>query len=222
MNQILYKKTGESIGCKNDFDYNYKNRKKFLLVIVFAILLIIIAISFYIFLKYRLFQNEKISKSLVSNYNIMTLYSNSISNYSVEKKVNENKSEPFIIGLIQIDKIKITYPILSSTNDDLLKISPCRFAGPMPNEMGNLCIAGHNYVDNKLFSKLHLLDINDYIKIYDLSGKSLEYIIYDIREINYNDLSCTNQETNNLKIVTLITCNNVTGNRLCITAQEIQ
>ena len=86
---------------------------------------------------------------------------------------------------------------------------------------GNLCIAGHNYVDNKLFSKIYQLELGDLIKIYDLNGTLINYEVFDIDEILYNDFSCTNQDTNNKKIVTLITCNNMTGNRICIKALEI-
>lgn len=91
----------------------------------------------------------------------------------------------------------------------------------MPNEVGNLCIAGHNYVDYKLFSRLNELEINDEISIYDLSGNSIKYEIYDIYETSPNDTSCTFQNTNGEKIVTLITCNNVNGKRLVLHAKEI-
>ena len=78
-----------------------------------------------------------------------------------------------VIGIIKIDSIKISYPILSKINDDLLKISPCRFYGPMPNQIGNLCIAAHNYNDNRFFSKLDKLQNNDIIYIYDALRKCL-------------------------------------------------
>ena len=45
-------------------------------------------------------------------------------------------------------------------------------------------------------------------------GNALEYIIYDKFEVQEADLSCTNQNTNGKIEVTLITCNNVKGNRL--------
>ena len=96
----------------------------------------------------------------------------------------------------------------------------CRFAGPLPNEIGNLCIAGHNYVDYKFFSRVNELAKGDIITIYDLNGKSLDYEIYKIYETNSNDISCTFQNTNNTKIVTLITCNNVNGKRLIVHAKE--
>ena len=255
MNQILYKrKIKNQSNNKSEYGLNYNTndynfnfgynynlnhtfivqKRKFIIIFFVAIITIIISICFYIFLKYRLSKNEKFSKKLVSNYSVITLFSNPIDNYSINdiNDQNSNKTiinsnnninnsaEPFIIGLIQIDKIKLIYPILSTTTDELLKISPCRFAGPMPNQVGNLCIAGHNYVDNKLFSKLYVLNIGDNIKIYDLSSNMLEYKIYYKEEILYNDLSCTNQDTNNKKEITLITCNNVSGNRLCIKAKE--
>ena len=88
-------------------------------------------------------------------------------------------------------------------------------------KFGNLCIAGHNYVDNKFFSNLFNLSIGDEIKIYDLTGNLIIYSIYYKKEISYNDFSCANQETNGEKLITLITCNNVSGNRLCIKAREL-
>lgn len=84
---------------------------------------------------------------------------------------------------------------------------------------GNLCIAGHNYVDYKFFSRLNELQKNDNIKIYDLSGNMVEYFITKMYEVKYNDLSCTLQDTNGKNIITLITCNNVSGNRLIINAE---
>lgn len=126
-----------------------------------------------------------------------------------------------LFGIIKIDKINLNYSILSISNNDLLNVSVCRFAGPMPNEIGNLCIAGHNYVDYKLFSRLNELNLEDEIVIYDLNGTSKKYIVYDIYETNPEDVSCTFQNTNGLRIVTLVTCNNVNGKRLVIHAKEV-
>ena len=91
----------------------------------------------------------------------------------------------------------------------------------MPNEIGNLCIAGHNYVDYKLFSRLNELEIDDTLQVYDLSGKMIEYIICDKYEVDASDTSCTSQNTMGNKIVTLLTCNNVTQKRLVIISKEL-
>lgn len=39
-----------------------------------------------------------------------------------------------VIGLINIKKINISYPIVSNVSKDALKVATCRFYGPMPNE----------------------------------------------------------------------------------------
>ncbi len=217
MNQILYKC---SFNNSNSSNFKHTKKNKFIIVLICSIFLIVIACFIYFFIKYKMSQKEKLSKDLVSNFNIMTLYSNTTGNYIVSQVESETEVEPFVIGLIQIDEIGLTYPILSTTNEELLKISPCRFYGPMPNEVGNLCIAGHNYADNKHFGKLHYLKINDLIKICDLGGNFIEYKIYDKKEISASDLSCTEQDTNGLREITLITCNNIKGNRVCIKAKE--
>lgn len=215
MNQILYKCHLQN---NNSNDFSVKKRAKVILYI--SIILIILSILVYFSIKYTLFKKQKISDNLVSNFNIKTLYSDLPDNYSSTQINTENSETPFVIGLIQIDKINITYPILSTTSEELLKISPCRFYGPMPNESGNLCIAGHNYINDTQFGKLDNLNIADIIKISDLYGNIIEYEIYDKKQIGADDLSCTSQNTNGLKEITLITCNNIKGNRVCVKARE--
>ena len=215
MNQIIdfkgYKKTNENINNSSTFN----NRKYKILFIIFSAT----ALLFLTILFIKIFmdnKNEEIAKKLTDSYTISTLYANNTT-YTPEVQANE----PFVIGIIKIDKIKLNYSILSVSNDELLDISVCRFAGPMPNEVGNLCIAGHNYVDYKYFSRLNELEINDIITIYDLNGNFVDYSIYEIYETSADDTSCTFQDTNNTKIVTLVTCNNVNGKRLVVHARAI-
>lgn len=213
MNQILYK-------CKleNTPNANIENRRNFITIFSISISLLTIAILLYFIMKYNFAKNSNISQNIISNFNIKTLYSDN-TNYNSSLISAEDYSEPFVIGLIEIEKINIVYPILSTSSEDLLKLSPCRFAGPMPNEIGNLCIAGHNYANNTHFGKIDVLNKGDLIKIYDVNGNFLIYKIYDIYETKYNDLSCTNQNTNGIKEITLITCNNINGNRIVIKAR---
>lgn len=213
MNQILYK-------CKleNTPNANIENRRNFITIFFISISLLTIAILLYFIMKYNFAKNSNISQNIISNFNIKTLYSDN-TNYNSSLISAEDYSEPFVIGLIEIEKINIVYPILSTSSEDLLKLSPCRFAGPMPNEIGNLCIAGHNYANNTHFGKIDVLNKGDLIKIYDVNGNFLIYKIYDIYETKYNDLSCTNQNTNGTKEITLITCNNINGNRIVVKAR---
>ena len=84
---------------------------------------------------------------------------------------------------------------------------------------GNICIAGHNYDNGQLFSNTKALSIGDSIYLTDLSGSTVKYTIYDIFEIDSSNVNCTSQETNGRKEVTLVTCNNLNGNRIIIKAK---
>lgn len=125
------------------------------------------------------------------------------------------------VGTISIPAIDVNYPILSETTDSLLKVSVCKFWGSEPNEVGNLCIAGHNYRNKKFFSKVLNLVVGDKIEITDLSGRTLKYSIFDKYTVDPADVSCTSQLTNGKKIVTLITCTNDNKQRVVVKAQEI-
>ena len=67
----------------------------------------------------------------------------------------------YTIGQINIPSINCQYPILASDTenyDTLLKIAPVKFHGANPNEIGNFCITGHNYNNNKMFGKIRKLE----------------------------------------------------------------
>lgn len=230
MNQILCSKDFEDNSTiksknKNTDKKNSKFKKTSFFKFQF-ILCTIIALSFSVYYGYSLYDNNKkenISKKLVDNFNITSLYADN--NYTSTRISGENtyqaeENKFNVVGLIEINSININYPIISTFNYDLLKISPCRFFGPMPNEVGNLCIAGHNYNSYKFFSKLKDLKIGDIINIYDLSGNKLAYSVYDSFETNYDDLNCINQDTNGKREITLITCNNIKNRRRVIKATE--
>ena len=125
------------------------------------------------------------------------------------------------VGSISIPSINVNYPILSETTDALLKVSVCKFWGCDPNEVGNLCIAGHNYRNKKFFSKAINLVVGDTIEITDLNEQTLQYSVYDKYTVDPNDVSCTSQLTNGKKIITLITCTNDSQQRVVIKAEAI-
>ena len=205
MNQILY------IG--NKFIKNNKKLYFFKLLLIMSIT-ISISFIFYFFLSIsKLKKQEKLSSTLINSFYIDNLYSNN-DDYTI---ITLNNSDYFsVIGIIKIDKLGIKYPILSTTTENLLEISPCRYFGPYPNEVGNLCIVGHNYNNETFFGNLHLLRIGDNIEIYDSKNSHLTYEIYDIYEVLENDVSCLSQDTNGKKEITLITCNNNNGKRLIV------
>ena len=87
---------------------------------------------------------------------------------------------------------------------------------------GNLCIAAHNYKNGTFFSNLSELEAGDNIIIYDNKGKILNYEVYDVSKVKPSDLSPTTQDTNNLRIITLVTCDTNNDNyRTIVKAKEI-
>ena len=70
-----------------------------------------------------MYKRELESNSIKQLYNFYLLY-NSSNTYSAIKLSNNIE----IIGLIEIPKLNISYPILSQSSKDLLKISVCRFS----------------------------------------------------------------------------------------------
>ena len=197
-----------------------KNILFFKIEFLFSILIITLCLLSLLYFSYQKNVRQNLSSALLSNYHISKLYSPT-DIYLTELNHIENSKEPYVIGVIQIDKLNISYPILSTTTDELLKISVCRFYGPSLNSVGNVCIAGHNYNDGSFFSNLDKLKYGDIIGVIDDTNSKLDYIVYEKYETNSNDISCTSQETNNLKVVTLVTCNNFNGNRLIIKAKHL-
>lgn len=138
--------------------------------------------------------------------------------YTTKHKTS-NGEEYTIIGSIKIPKINLEYDILSSTSDELLKVSLNRYWGANPNQVGNMCIVGHNYLDSRFFGKLHRLNNGDYIQITDAYGVTLKYYVYDKFVADPYDTSCTSQLTNGEKEITLITCHNDGTERLVVKAR---
>ena len=131
------------------------------------------------------------------------------------------------IATINIPKINVNYPILDGVTDSeaetesLLKISPTKFWGADPNEVGNFCIVGHNYRNTRFFSKVPTLDNGDIIEITDSAKKTVRYSIYDKYVVNPDDLSCTSQLTDGKTEITLITCTDDSKQRVIVKARAI-
>ncbi len=216
MNQIL--------NFYDDFSMSHSNKKNISIIykIVFftSMFFLIVLLIYYFYIQYNYGKDELLAEKIVDNFNISSLYSQNSNYEAINTSYSDStKSEFSVIGIIEIPEIGINYPIISTISEEYLKISPCRFYGPLPNEIGNLCIAGHNYNNYKGFSRLKKLKLNDTINIYSLSGEKTIYHVYKKYEVNSDDFSCTNQNTNGKRELTLITCNNIKSKRTVIKAK---
>ena len=140
---------------------------------------------------------------------------------TVYMNVNSKGQKYRVAGQINIPKIGVNYPIVYETSEEYLKIAPTKLSGPDINELGNVCIVGHNYNNEQFFSRLSELESNDTINLLNNKGKRVSYLVYDKYEVPETDLSCTDQNTNGEREVTLITCTKKKSNRLVVKCRAI-
>ena len=137
-----------------------------------------------------------------------------------EQKVETEYKGYKVVGIIEIPKINIKYPILNKTNDDSMQYSITKFAGGDVNSIGNFVVAGHNYLDGSMFGKVKQLQIGDEIKLTDLYNNTVTYEIFDIYSVDPNDTSILESEDEEAREVTLITCTKGHIERLITKARE--
>ncbi len=241
MNQILVTK-------KLYITPELKKKKKFYKFEFFlSIFLVCVLVSFYIYAEYDRNKSEQVSQEILANLDIpedTTVAKNNV----LVVVLNEQQQQPetatpqiaqatqktatgyqyATVATINIPKISVTYPVIDGPTDsaeeteELLKISPTRFWGPEPNEVGNFCIVGHNYRNSRFFSKVPNLIEGDTIDITDLSGRTITYKVYTKYQVDPTDVSCTSQLTNGRKEITLITCTDDSKYRVVVKAREVK
>lgn len=188
---------------------------------IILILLIIVATVFGIIIGKEYIRREKNEDKLLEIVE-------QIESISTDTKNNEQNTEKLIKldgydveGIIEIPKIDIKYPIVSTTSDEAMKIAITKFWGDGINEIGNYCMAGHNYKNGTMFGKTKYLNIGDTIKMTDLNLNTVEYKVFKIYTIDPDDVTCIESVEANTREITLITCTNGHKNRLIIKAREI-
>jgi len=240
MNQIL-------ISEKVYVTPGMKRKKKFFKFEFFLSIFLVCALSSYcIYAEYDRNKSEQVSREILADLKIeeqeeqleqiVVVLNDAFRQEIVLQEVAEEEqpevpepqlvtasdgTEYYTIGKISIPSIGVDYPIFSETTTELLKVSPCKFWGADPNQIGNFCVVGHNYRNSLFFSKVPTLENGDIIEITDLSGKTLQYAIYDKYVVDPDDTSCTSQLTKGWRETTIITCTNDGKQRVIVKAREI-
>ena len=184
-----------------------KKGKIYNIIIVSIILFIVIAVSI------EEYKEKKVEKN-TSQYEVKSL--SSIYTKEKEEKIEtqeypkeeiiENYQGYKVSAKLEIPKIKLETYVLEEFSNESLNVSVTKFWGPNPNEVGNLCIAGHNFQRKNMFRNLKKLEIGDTFYISDNKIGKVEYEVYELYRVTPEDVSCLSQETNERKEVTLITC----------------
>lgn len=125
----------------------------------------------------------------------------------VKKAIASDGKAYDTIAYLSIPSLGIEYPVLSKTSEALMKVSLNKYWGANPNQVGNMCIVGHNYNDSRFFGKLNQIKMGAEIIITEMDGTALSYYVYDTDMVDPYDTKCTSQLTNGRKEITLITCN---------------
>ena len=149
---------------------------------------------------------------------------NSIEDTSVSQTDNSilttYKGYP-VIAKLEIPKINLETYVLSEYSEQALGVSVTKFYGKNPNEVGNFCIAGHNYITKNMFHDLKKLSIGDTFSLIDTNSNKVNYKIYLIETVEPNETQCLSQKTDGKIEVTLITCTTDSLKRIIVKAVKI-
>lgn len=141
-------------------------------------------------------------------------------NIDVIQEIDQEIDGYKVIGIINIPKINIEYPILEKTNKESLKLSITKFWGEKINQKGNVVLAGHNNLNKTMFGKINQLEKGDIIELTDSQMVTVKYQVFDKNVIDPNDITCISPVDENAREVTLITCTNRDKDRLIVKARE--
>lgn len=170
--------------------------------------------------------NENSNNINGENLLIQQIENNTTENETTEGNTTSRPKTKFykdypMVGYIKIPKTGIEYPILLEISPGALEVSVGVMypSNPKLNQPGNVVIIGHNYRNGKLFSNNKKLVIGDKIQITDLTGKTLEYTIYEISTIPETDTEYITRDRGNNIEVSLSTCTDDGLARLVILAK---
>lgn len=186
-----------------------------ILIILALILLVVISI-----IAFKRINNQIKEKELINTVADIKVKLEEIKESENDEKTITKYKGYDIVGIIEIPKINIEYPIINQTSDETMALSITKFWGNNVNDIGNFTMAGHNYFDGTMFSNTNKLNIEDTIKMTDLDGKTIEYKVFDKYIIDPNDVRCVQSVKENTREITLITCINGRNNRLVVKARE--
>lgn len=195
------------------------NIKKIICTILF-LLIIISSIYFYINHRYWNTTNkdEKNTNERIEEQQETNVIENQSEIFDVSN-IPEKMGEYDVLGQLVIEKIGLTKNILNISNNEALKLSVAKLYGPDLNEPGNFCIDGHNW--SNMLKRLSEMQVGDTFYIIDRNAKEkINYKIYNTYTCVPEDISCLNQNDDEKKEITLITCTPGGAKRFICKARE--
>lgn len=215
-----------------------KDRKKklILLIIVMITCIIIFIITNQWIVEEKTEQIDKQEKtSFVRKENVKTTNEiqekNTMSeeqNTTVDTSIHQTENDILttykgypVIAKLEIPKINLETYVISEYSNEALGVSVTKFYGANPNEVGNFCIAGHNYITKNMFHDLKKLSVEDTFSLTDANHHEEIYKIYSVETVEPNETQCLSQKTDGRIEVTLITCTTDSSKRIIVKAVKI-
>lgn len=176
-------------------------------IIVLIVIGLYVAVAMFIYTNFRERKRNEIANGIIDKVDDQ-IKQNEENNGSVtEATINYGGFNYTILGKIRIKKINIYQPILKENTAGAYNTALVKMAGPNLNEFGNVSIGGHNFMRGNYFIKINRLVKNDVVTITNLSGRSIDYYVYEYGVTSKDDASYLSQpEDENIKMITLVTC----------------
>ena len=209
-----------------------KNKKNYIYVIIFVIIIIITIGIFskkYILKKENNIIEKNIETSFVStqdttegkNEEEISNTTQSENSDSETEKIETTYKGYSVIAKLEIPKINLETYVISEYSEQALGVSVTKFYGGNPNEVGNFCIAGHNYITKNMFHDIKKLSNDDIILLTDLEGNKVEYKVYEMKTVSPSETDCLSQKTDGKVELTLITCTTDSSKRIIVKAVKV-
>lgn len=156
--------------------------------------------------------NENNTELIKNNVNI-----NEKNKNSIKEKIAKEYKGYVVSAKLEIPKIKLDTYVLDEKSEEAMWVCPTKYYGPEPNEVGNYCIAAHNYDKENMFNHIIDLKIGDKIYLTDNENGKNEYRVYDIYKTEPENTMPLMQATEKTEI-TLITCSDYSSKRIIVKA----
>lgn len=204
-----------------------KGRRKNRIIKSILIGMITIGISYIFFDTYitKKYEKQMNSSYITQNTTVVQQQTNDIQTvtkiYPKEEIIEEYKGYD-VCAKLEIPVIELETYVLKNYSTQALNISVTKFWGVDPNEIGNFCVAGHNFINKNMFRNLKKLNIGDKLILTDNTIGKIEYEIFDIYTVIPEDTSCLFPVIDGKREITLITCTNDSSKRIIVKAREVE
>ena len=189
-------------------------RRFFQLVIILAISILVGNVAYGM---YKEFSLNTYPSNIIESTNVIEIKENkedeaislpkSYKGYTVDSK-------------LEIPKIKLNTYVFEEYDEEAMWICPTKYYGSEPNEVGNYCIAAHNYNKQNMFDNIIKLESGDIIYLSDNENGKQQYTVYDVYKVEPDNTKPLLQNTNGKKEITLITCSDYSSKRIIVKAVE--